>query len=63
MADTKAKHGGAKKVGRNKTKCEAYRSAKRREHNKARRVLRSSGEKAYIAYCEMHGLKERLHNG
>jgi hypothetical protein len=60
MADTKTKHGGSKKVGRNKTKCDAYRSAKRREHNKSKRVLRSSGVAAYLTYCDLHGLKKGL---
>jgi hypothetical protein len=49
-------HGGSKKVGRCKDKCAAYRSAKRREHNKSKRVLQSNGLEACKVYCANKGI-------
>lgn len=60
MADLqKAKHGGNRKIGRNKQKCADYRSSKRGEHNKAKRVLKSSGILAYKTYCTKVGITAR----
>jgi hypothetical protein len=33
-------HGGSRKIGRNKVKCEQYRREHRREKNKLRRLLK-----------------------
>jgi hypothetical protein len=57
---TQRKSGGAKKIGRNKTKCEAYRNSKRREYNKLKRVVQSNGLVAAEAYMLKHGLKRRF---
>jgi hypothetical protein len=59
MAGTKVGHGGTRKYGRNKEKCASYRASKRGEHNKAKRVLKSSGSAAYIAYCLKNGITSR----
>lgn len=53
----KVGHGGARKYGRDKLKCADYRSSKRGEHNKAKRVLQSNGREAYDAYCTLHGIR------
>jgi len=63
MADSQAKHGGSKKIGRNKNKCAAYRSAKTAEHHKAKRVLQSSGPEAYKEYCKNSGITLSLLDG
>ena len=53
MAGQKKKQsGGAKKIGKNAKKCEAYRAARTRYKNKARRVLRSNGEAFYVKWKE-----------
>ena len=62
-ATTQTKHGGNRKIGRDKIKCQNYRAAKRSEHNKAKRILRSSGAKAYTEYCAANGLKFTLLGG
>ncbi len=59
-ATNKPKHGGNRKVGRDKIKCAAYRNAKTREKNKSKRVFRSNGANAYRDYCKLHGLKMTL---
>jgi len=56
----KVGHGGNRKHGRNKLKCADYRSSKRGEHNKAKRVLQSNGRDAYTAYCALHGIRAGL---
>jgi|OpeIllAssembly_1097287.scaffolds.fasta_scaffold3263073_1 hypothetical protein len=38
MPQHKKGHGGERKYGRNKAKCEQYRRERRREKNKARRI-------------------------
>jgi hypothetical protein len=48
---------GSKKAGRNKAKCAAYASMHRREQNKVKRVLRSSGIAAATKYAEAHNVK------
>jgi hypothetical protein len=57
---SKSKHGGARKYGRNKTKCERYRAAKTAERNKAKRIFKSNGATAYKAYCIKTGIKNYL---
>lgn len=52
------KHGGTRKYGRDKIKCALYKSSKRREHNKLKRVLQSNGLAAAQKYAATHGLKE-----
>lgn len=54
---TQAKHGGARKIGRSKTKCEQYRNAHTRERNKIKRVLQSNGYDAALAYAAKTGVK------
>lgn len=49
--------GGARKHGRNMEKCKRYRAAKTRERNKLRRVLRSNGRVAGIAYAKKDGVR------
>jgi hypothetical protein len=50
-------HGGERKHGRNKVKCERYRMLKVREKNKVKRVLRSEGMEAALAYGKKYGVK------
>ncbi len=42
MPEHKSSHGGSKKIGRNKLKCQRYRLENRREKNKARRVAKEA---------------------
>lgn len=42
---------GSRKYGRNEKKCAAYKSANRRERNKLKRILKSNGEEAAVAYA------------
>ena len=50
------KGGGARKIGNQLEKCKRYRDAKRREKNKVKRVLRSSGYAAALAYAKLHSI-------
>lgn len=52
--------GGAKKYGRNVTKCEHYKAMKTREKNKLKRVLQSNGKEAAQAYAKEHLLDNYL---
>jgi hypothetical protein len=47
---------GSKKAGRNKDKCARYRAAKRREHNKLRRIAKGNPVAA-AEYAVKHGIK------
>ena len=52
--------GGTKKYGRDKEKCKRYRDTKRREKNKLKRILQSSGLKAATEYAKKHTLDRLL---
>ena len=60
MANKQAKSGGARKIGRNKVKCQRYRSRGTRFTNKLARVRQSSGPKAASAYRRAHLRGERV---
>ena len=60
MAKQSSKGGGAKKHGRDKDKCAAYKSMHTREKNKVKRVLRSSGKKAAEKYADQHNVLSYL---
>jgi len=47
---------GNRKIGRNADKCKRYALEHRREKNKLRRVLRSSGKEAAVAYADKYAL-------
>lgn len=51
---------GSKKAGRNVEKCKKYRSFHRRELNKVKRVLKSSGRVAAEKYAFEHGVSGYL---
>lgn len=51
---------GSKKAGRSKDKCKKYSSFHRREMNKVRRVLRSSGRAAAEKYAHEKGISGYL---
>lgn len=52
--------GGVRKHGRNNEKCEKYQREHRREKNKLRRILQSSGVKAANKYAKLHNLSTRF---
>ena len=51
-------HGGAKKYGGKEVKGRRYREHKTREKNKLKKILKSNGHKAAVAYARIHGLQE-----
>ena len=51
---------GSKKAGRNVEKCKKYRSFHRRELNKVKRVLKSSGRFAAEKYAAENGVSGYL---
>jgi RNase P protein component len=63
MATTQVKHGGGKKIGRDKIKCQNYRAAKTMERNKAKRILRSNGAEACAKYCQEHDIRVPVKKG
>jgi ligand-binding sensor protein len=52
MAQKKKGHGGTKKYGRNRIKCQKYRSENRREKSKLRKVEKYNGKEALAKYKE-----------
>jgi len=60
MAKQGGKGGGAKKIGRDKDRCSAYRSMHTREKNKVKRVLRSSGKKEAEKYADKYNVLSYL---
>lgn len=53
MAESqKAKSGGARKIGRDRFKCERYRNANTRERNKLKRIRQSNGIEAARQYAK-----------
>lgn len=52
----KAGGAGAKKYGRNESKCKDYRTRKLREMHKIRRVLKASGYDEALKYATKHEL-------
>jgi hypothetical protein len=56
----KGKSGGMRKIGRNLEKCKMYRAMHKREMNKVRRVLRSSGRVAAEKYARENNVSAYL---
>ncbi len=56
MPTQSKKGGGARKIGRNKDKCLKYRTFHTREKNKLKRIRRSNGYEAGLAYAKECGL-------
>jgi len=56
MANQKTGGKGARKIGRNKRKCEIYKQRKTREKNKLGRVLQSCGYDFAFVWAKEHNL-------